>query len=817
MKISYNWLKEYLKTDIHPDDLSIILTNLGLEVEDIEHWESVPGGLSGVVIGRVATCVKHPEADRLSVTTVDLGDGIPLQIVCGAPNVAAGQMVPVATVGTIVYKGDEQLEIKRSKIRGQLSEGMICAEDELGIGSSHEGIMILDPSARPGTPAAEYFKIEKDTVFTIGLTPNRIDSGSHFGVARDVAAFLNLNNSTTPVFPVVEPFRADNKSLVIPIEIENRNDCRRYTGITISGVKVAESPEWLRNRLRSVGQNPINNIVDITNFVLLEMGQPLHAFDADKIEGGRVIVKNMPAKTRFKTLEGTERELSNKDLMICNATEPMCIAGVFGGIDSGVTEATRNIFLESAWFNPVAVRRTSKRHGLHTDASFRFERGADINITVTAIKRAALLIKEIAGGQISSEITDVYPEKAGERIVTIKWCNVDRLIGKEIDRRLIKKILVSLDFIITGEPTTGLTVSVPLYRVDVTREADVIEEILRIYGYNNVEPGEHLNSALTYVLKPDREKAMNTVADMLASNGFAEMMSNSLVPGAWFEENPDFAPESIVKLANPLSSDLNAMRQSLLPGGLSAIAYNLNRQNLNLRLFEFGNCYSGNVSRESVTPVSSFSEKQYLDLFLSGNVTTKNWNSAEYPTDFFHMKSYVEMILTRMGIDTVKTIKEECRVGYYSESISYTLNNMVIASAGKISRDYLSRFDLKQDVYHGHIEWDIVVSLLKTNIIEHKPLPKFPSVRRDLALLLDRSTKFEEIRKIAFSTEKNILREVGLFDVYEHESLGRDKKSYAVSFILRDDRRTLDEKSIEKVMSNLTRIFESSLGAIIRR
>jgi phenylalanyl-tRNA synthetase beta chain len=817
MKISYNWLKEYLKTAIHPDDLSTILTNVGLEVEDVEEWESVPGGLKGVVIGRVASCMRHPEADRLSVTTVDLGDGIPLQIVCGAPNVAAGQMVPVATVGTIVYKGDEQLEIKRSKIRGQLSEGMICAEDELGIGSSHEGIMILDPSAKPGTPAAEYFRIEKDTVYTIGLTPNRIDSGSHFGVARDVAAFLNLQNPVRPVFPSVEPFGPDNANLTIPVEIANTNDCRRYTGITISGVQVAESPEWLRNRLRAVGQNPINNIVDITNFVLLEMGQPLHAFDADKIEGGRVIVRNLPSKTRFKTLEGTERELSNNDLMICNVSGPMCIAGVFGGLDSGVTHLTKNIFLESAWFNPVSVRRTSKRHGLHTDASFRFERGADINITVTALKRAAMLIKEIAGGKISSEITDVYPVRAEERVVSLTWRNIDRLIGKKIDHDLIKKILISLDFVITDEPSAGLTVSVPLYRVDVTREADVIEEILRIYGYNNVEPGEHLNSALTYVPKPDRERAMNTVADMLASNGFSEMMSNSLVPGAWFENNPDFTPDKLVRLANPLSSDLNSMRQSLLPGGLSAVAYNLNRQNMNLRLFEFGNCYTGDMGSDSVPSVSSFIEKQHLDLFLSGSVTTKNWNSGESPTDFFHAKSYVEMVMARMGIDPVRTIKDECKAGYYSESISYSVNNISVASAGKISRDYLNRFDIKQDVYHGHIEWDTVVGLLKNHVTEHKPLPKFPSVRRDLALLLDRNVRFEEIRKIALATERNLLREVGLFDVYEHESLGPGKKSYAVSFILRDDRRTLDEKSIEKVMSNLTRAFESSLGATIRR
>jgi phenylalanyl-tRNA synthetase beta chain len=817
MKISYNWLKDYLKTNIDPDELSAILTNIGLEVEDMEHWESVPGGLKGVVVGKVLSSLQHPEADRLTVNIIDLGDGMPIQVICGAPNVAAGQLVPVATVGTIVFKGNEQLEIKRSKIRGQLSEGMICAEDELGLGSDHDGIMVLDPATRPGTPASEYFKIERDIVYSIGLTPNRIDSGSHFGVARDVAAFLNISGKTRANFPSVEPFTVDNTNLTIPVEIVNITDCRRYSGITISGVKVGESPQWLQNRLKAVGQNPINNIVDITNFVLLEMGQPLHAFDASKIEGGRVIIKNMPAKTKFKTLDGVERELSSNDLMICNSNGPMCIAGVFGGIDSGVTSETQNIFLESAWFNPVSVRRTSKRHGLHTDASFRFERGADINITVTALKRAALMIKEVAGGAISSAIIDVYPEIAPERIVSVKWSNIDRLIGKKIEHDLIKTILLSLDFVITAEAETGLKLSVPLYRVDVTREADVIEEILRIYGYNNVETSEHLNSTLTYVPKPDREKAFNTIADMLAANGFAEMMSNSLVPAAWFEGNEDFAPESMVKLANPLSSDLNVMRQSLLPGGLSAVAYNINRQNLSLRLFEFGNCYSVAKRIDNTLTVKSFSENYDLDLFISGARSIQSWNNGENHTDFFYMKAFVEMVLSRMGVDPALTIKDEHRKGYYSESVSYTINNKVVATAGKISREYMNRFDIKQDTYHGHIEWDYLIGLKKYNQIEHKPLPKFPSVRRDLALLLDKSVKFEDIRNIAFKTERNILREVGLFDVYEHDSLGKEKKSYAVSFILRDDLRTLNEKSIEKVMSNLTRAFESSLGAEIRK
>ncbi|MBE0674773.1 MAG: phenylalanine--tRNA ligase subunit beta [Bacteroidales bacterium] len=817
MKISYNWLKEYLNFSVNPDELSEILTNLGLEVESMEVWESLPGGLRGVVIGKVLTCFKHPDADKLTVTTVDTGGPEPLQIVCGAPNVAAGQKVPVALPGTIVYKGDEQFEIKKSKIRGQNSEGMICAEDELGIGSSHEGIMVLDPSALPGTPASEYFSIETDTIYTIGLTPNRIDSGSHFGVARDVAAYLNLKKETAAKYPSTGNFTVDNSDLVIPVEIENRNDCRRYSGITISGVTVAESPQWLQNRLKSVGMKPINNIVDITNFVLLETGQPLHAFDADKIKGGKVIVRNMPAKSKFVTLDGVTRELSHSDLMICNTREPMCIAGVFGGLESGVMESTRNLFLESAWFNPVTVRRTSKRHTLHTDASFHFERGADINITVTALKRAAVLISEIAGGKISSEIIDVYPVKAAERVVKISYDNVNRLIGKKIEPSVIKKILRSLDFSINAEPSGGLELSVPLYRVDVTREADVIEEILRIYGFNNVETNNHLNSTLSFTEKPDKELTVNTISDMLAANGFSEMMSNSLVPSVWFENNPDFEPANLVILANPLSSDLNAMRQSLLPGGLNAIARNINRQNNNLRLFEFGNCYFLKSDRSVTSPVENYREKFDLDLFITGSRLPKSWNCEEVPSDFYFIRSFVEMVLRRMGVDPDKSEKKSSSKGYFSDSIEYAVSGRTIAVAGNLSSAILEKFDIRQEVFYGHIEWENLFALLRGNQIVHKPLPKYPSVRRDLALIVDSATTFEELRKLAFATERNILREVGLFDVYEHESLGKGKKSYALSFVLRDDLKTLNEKGIDKIMNNLIRTFETSVGAIVRK
>lgn len=817
MKISYNWLKEYTDLPVPPDELSVILTNLGLEVEEVAEWESVPGALKGIVIGKVVECRRHPDADKLTVTRVDTGGPELLQIVCGAPNVAEGQKVPVALPGTMVWKGDQQFEIKRSKIRGELSEGMICAEDELGLGSSHEGIMVLDPSVLPGTPAAEYFRIERDTVFTIGLTPNRIDSGSHYGVARDVAAFFSLRKKTRARFPDLSGFSVDNTLRTIPVDIQNRNDCHRYSGVTISGVKVAESPQWLRNRLLSVGQQPINNIVDITNYVLLETGQPLHAFDAGKIRGSKVVVRNVPDKTRFITLDGEERELSRNDLMICDASGPMCIAGVFGGSDSGVTTSTTSIFLESAWFNPVSVRRTSKRHQLHTDASFRFERGADINITVDALKRAAMLIREIAGGEITSEIIDVWPVTAPEKIVKVTWANINRLTGKAIEHSVIKSILVSLDFIIRDESAEGMTLSVPLYRVDVTREADVIEEILRIYGFNNIETGEHLRSTLSYMKKPDREKACNTIGDMLASNGFFEMMSNSLVPSAWFEANDDFEPARLVMLANPLSNDLNALRQSLLPGGLSAIAWNLNRQNLNLKLFEFGNCYFRNNRESVVSPVDNYTERLVLDLFITGSRLPASWNSPGTAVDLFLMKSYIEMILRRMGTDPLKTVTGSSGKKYYSGSVTWLLGGVEIASAGIISEAYLSRFDIRQEVIHGHINWEAMIASLNTNIIVHKPLPKYPSVRRDLALLVDRSVRFEDLRRLAFSTEKNLLREVGLFDVYEHESLGAGKKSYAMSFVLRDDMRTLNEKGIDKVMNNLIRAFNTEFGAEVRK
>lgn len=818
MKISYNWIKDYLKIDLDPHTLSEILTGIGLEVEGMEEWESVRGGLKGIVIGEVLTCKKHPDADKLSVTTVSTGGPEPLQIVCGAPNVAAGQKVPVALAGTVVFKGEQSLEIKKSKIRGEISEGMICAEDELGLGTAHEGIMILDMDAKPGTPAREYFGIVHDIVYEIGLTPNRIDSGSHFGVARDLAAFLNLNTSNTykALKPSVDDFRPDSFNKAFEVIVENRVDCPRYTGITISDVKIAESPEWLKTRLRAIGLNPISNVVDITNFVQHEIGQPLHAFDADKITGRKVIIRNLPDKTKFVTLDEVERKLSSRDLMICNTEEGMCIAGVFGGKDSGVTSVTKNIFLESAHFNPVSIRKTSKRHGLQTDASFRFERGTDPNITVWALKRAAMLMKEIAGGKITSDIVDIYPEKIGNARVDLSYMNIERLIGKKIEKDTIRRILGLLDINIIREEGDNLVVEVPAYRVDVKLEADVIEEILRIYGYNNVEISDHVNSTLTYFEKPDKENVVNSVSDLLSANGFAEIMCNSLNPAAWYEQDGDFNTDQLVRLANPLSSDLNAMRQSLLFGGLNSIVWNINRQCYDLKFYEFGNCYFRTNPAKNVPVVDDFTERTSLDLFITGKTGKESWNHKTNPTNFFHIKSAAEMVLSRLGINAPVNSDNENTQKYFAESVTYSFNKKPVAEAGKISKSYLAKFDIGQDVYYCHMDWDLIMKIIRNNVISYRELPKFPSVRRDLAMLLDKSVKFGQIREIAYATEKNVIQDIGLFDVYENESLGTNKKSYAVSFILRDNLRTMTDKSIEKTMNNLIRAFENELGARIR-
>ena len=818
MKISYNWIKDYLKIDLDPHKVAEILTGIGLEIEGTEEWESVKGGLEGVVIGEVITSRKHPNADKLTLNTVNIGTGELLNIVCGAPNVAAGQKVPVATPGTFIFRGDERFEIKKSRIRGEMSEGMICAEDEIGLGSSHDSIIVLDPEAVPGTPAAKYFGVVKDFVFEIGLTPNRIDSGSHFGVARDLAAYLNVNQNfkDKAILPDIGSFKPDNREETFDITIENTKDCPRYTGVNIFGVTITESPDWLKNRLRAIGQNPINNVVDITNFVQHEIGQPLHAFDADRITGKKVKVKNLAEKSKFITLDEIERELSSRDLMICNEKEGMCIAGVFGGAKSGVTSSTTNIFLESAYFNPVAIRKTARRHGLQTDASFRFERGADPGITSWALKRAAVMIRDIAGGVLSADIKDVYPEKIKNAVIEVRFRNINRLIGKEIAPGIIKKILGLIEIKIVSESADKLILEIPAYKVDVHKEADVIEEILRIYGYNNIEVDSHVNSTLNYLEKPEKEKIVNTISDALSANGFAEIMCNSLTPAAWFENSPDFDNEQLVRLANPLSSDLNVMRQSLLFGGLSSIAWNINRQNHDLKLYEFGNCYFCRIKDPESVTVDNYFEKTDLDLFISGNTGRQNWNFPATPSDFYFIKSFVELVQQRLGIKPEMVEIGESRKSYFAESLSYSLNNHIIAEAGRISKSCTGNFGIDQDVYYGHIEWDLLLRSIKNHSIKYVELPKYPSVRRDIALLLDKEVKFSQIRALAFRTERNILKDVGLFDVYESDSIGKNKKSYAVSFILQDELRTLTDKNIETVMNSLIEIFKKELGAQIR-
>ncbi len=811
MKISYNWLKDYIKTDLPAIEVAKILTNTGLEVEGIENFESVKGGLEGLVIGKVTSCKKHPNADKLSVTKVDVGTGEDLAIVCGAPNVAQGQKVVVATVGTTLYSGDEEFKIKKAKMRGEPSEGMICAEDEIGLGTSHDGIMVLDDSAQIGTPAKDYFKIESDTVFEIGLTPNRIDGASHIGTARDLAAFLK----SELVKPSVDQFKVDHHNLPIEIEVEDRNACPRYTGVTVSNVTVQPSPGWLQNKLKAIGLKPINNLVDISNFVLHETGQPLHFFDADKIDGNKVIIKTLAEETPFVTLDEVERKLSSEDLMICNKNNGMCIAGVFGGMRSGVTENTKNIFIESAHFNPVYVRKTAKRHDLHTDASFRFERGTDPNITVYALKRAALLIKEMAGGEISSDIVDVYPETVKDYEVELTFKNLKRLIGKEIEKDQVKSILKSLDIKIISESDEKLSLEVPTYRVDVQREVDVIEEILRIYGYNNVEISEHVNSSLSYSQKPDKEKIQNTISDILTANGFNEIMCNSLTKADYYNGLEKYSPGHLVKIYNPLSNDLNVMRQTLLFGGLESIVYNQNRRNPDLKLYEFGNCYYLKSS-ESENPLKKYNEEKHLALFITGNKTEESWMQKEEPTSFFTLKSYVENILERLGFNNHDMVQEEYSSDVLTEGLKYRVNNKELVCFGILPKKLLKSFDIDTDVYFAEFQWDNMVKLSSKNSIRYTEIPKYPEVRRDLALLLDKSVKFAQIKDLAYKSEKKLLKKISLFDVYEGEKLGENKKSYAVSFILQDENKTLTDKQIDKIMNNFIRIFESELKAQIR-
>lgn len=814
MKISYNWLKNYVSTDLPAGEVARLLTDAGLEVESVEKHESVKGGLEGIVIGEVKTCAKHPGADRLSITTVDVGQGAPLHIVCGAPNVAAGQKVLVATVGARLYPTEgEPFEIKKSKIRGEVSEGMICAEDEIGLGASHAGIMVLDDDAKVGTPAKEYFKLEEDHVFEIGLTPNRADAASHIGVARDLVAILqNAGDQARLELPSVNAFETANTGLQIDVAVEDTEACPRYSGVTLSGVTVKESPSWLKNRLLSIGLRPINNVVDITNFVLHELGQPLHAFDADKIAGNKVIVKKLPKGTKFVTLDDVERGLSGEDLMICNGNEEgMCIAGVFGGAKSGVTEQTKNIFLESAYFDAVTIRKTSRHHGLKTDASFRFERGTDPDITVYALKRAALLIAEVAGGKISSEIVDVYPNPIEPFIVPFSYKNCDRLVGKSIERTKIKNIITSLGIEIRAEGSEGLQLAVPPFKVDVQREIDVIEEVLRIYGYNNVEDTASLRSSISYAPKPDKELLQNVVSDLLTYSGFSEIMSLSLTKGDYVANLTSFSAENNVNILNPLSSDLNVLRQTLLFSGLEAIVYNQNRKSSDLRLYEFGNVYK----YDSETKDKPYVENQRLALFTTGRKQAESWNTKNDAEDFYHLKGFVQNVLTRLGLASLK-LEELQDNDIFSGGLAYDKGKRRVVEFGKLNRVLLRRMDISQDVFYADFDWDTVVFLASHHKVEYREVSKFPAVRRDLALMLDKEVKFRDIEQLAYQGERNLLKEVNLFDVYEGDKLEKGKKSYAVSFILQDENATLTDKQIEKIMEKLTKIFSEKLGATLR-
>jgi phenylalanyl-tRNA synthetase beta chain len=806
MKISYNWLKQFIKIDWKSEEIAALLTDLGLEVEMVDKYESVKGGLEGIVVGHVLTCIPHPDADRLKVTTVDLGDGVPVQIVCGAPNVAAGQKVPVATIGTTLYdKEGVAFQIKKGKIRGQESHGMICAEDELGLGESHDGIMILDEALVAGTSAAKVFKIESDEVFEIGLTPNRADAMSHYGTARDLrAGLMQTGVKIELISPSVSNFRVDKRTLKIDVSVENPLLAPRYCGVTISGITVKPSPAWLQNRLRSIGLNPKNNIVDVTNYVLHELGQPLHAFDASKING-KITVKTLPAGTKFTTLDDVERTLHEEDLMICDKNGPLCMAGVFGGKNSGVSENTKDIFLESAYFNPVSIRKSAKRHQLNTDASFRFERGIDPNITQYALKRAALLIQEVAGGEITSDIVDIYPKKIEDFPVVLNFNNVKKIIGQELSKEIIKNILASLEIKVNSVSDAGLGLIIPSYRVDVQREIDVIEEILRVYGYNNIKFSDKLNATVSNAPRTEDYKVQNVVASQLNSQGFHEMMANSLTTSSYVQLSDMLKEEHNVIMLNPLSSDLAAMRQSLLFSGLEALSYNINRRNSDLKFFEFGKSYHKFPS--------GYEEHKHLTMFITGNRNQESWTNAQKPTDFFLFKGYVNAVLERLGIKKTQNLPMTSDV--FSEGIAIGFGTDILVEYGVVKKSILKHFDIKQEVLFADFNWAMILKLL-SNKIKFTEIPKYPEVRRDLSLLLDDNVSFDAVYNLARQTEKSLLKDINLFDVYQGKNLPEGKKSYAVSFTIQDNTKTLTDVQIDKIMSKLQKNLETELGASLR-
>jgi phenylalanyl-tRNA synthetase beta chain len=818
MTISYNWLKNYLNIAISPDEVSLLLTACGLEVESVEKYQSISGGLEGLVIGEVKEREKHPDADRLSVTKVDVGSGELLNIVCGAPNVQAGQKVVVAPVGANLYPSSgDPFEIKKSKIRGVVSEGMLCAEDEIGLGSSHEGIIVLNSEVAVGMSAADYFNVETDYIFEIGLTPNRADAASHYGVARDLAAVLQSNpayshSNSSLSLPSVEGFKVLTSSRKINVDVKDSQACLRYSALTIDGVKVGASPAWLKNRLKSIGVKTINNVVDVTNYVLHELGQPLHAFDADKIKGNQVFVQKLPSGSKFLTLDHIERSLSEQDLMICDQEKPLCIAGVFGGENSGISDTTTSIFLESACFSPVSVRKTSKFHGLKTDASFRFERGTDPDITVYALKRAALLIQEIAGGQISSDVMDFYPAPVEPFKIDFSYERCDNLIGKKIDRAIIKNIIKSLGITITSEGNERLHLAVPPFKVDVQREVDVIEEILRIYGYNNVEIPNQLNASLSYHPKPDKEKLQDLISNFLTDKGFNEIMNNSLVK-AEYAALSEGLDKTVVRILNPLSSDLGVMRQSLLFGGLESLSFNQNRKNSDNKFYEFGKSY--HLVNEAATVVTEkYSEQSHLCLWLSGRKQAENWNSEKQLVDFYDLKSAVIAVLNRLGIANLSY--RETTKDIFAYCLEIVANKQVLVELGLVNLKVAKKFDLTQEVYFADLNWNSIVAHTAKSKVSYKEVSKFPVVRRDLSLLIDAQVKFEQLEQMAFQNEKSLLKEVNLFDIYIGDKLPKGKKSYALSFMLQDEEKTLTDKQIDKVMEKLMKNFEDKFGASLR-
>ncbi|HJD92130.1 MULTISPECIES: phenylalanine--tRNA ligase subunit beta [Bacteroides] len=820
MNVSYNWLKEYVDFDLSPEELAAALTSTGLEIGEVEEVESIKGGLEGLVVGKVLTCVEHPDSDHLHITTVDLGKGEPVQIVCGAPNVAAGQKVVVATLGTVLYDGDNSFKIKKTKMRGVESLGMICSEVEIGVGSDSDGITVLPESVPAGTPAKEYYNVKSDYVLEVDITPNRADGCSHYGVARDIYAYLKQNGIVATLHKHdVKNFEVDNHNLDINVKVENTKACIRYAGLSMTGVTVKESPEWLKERLNSIGVRPINNVVDVTNYILFAYGQPLHCFDADMITTKTVEVKTLPEGTPFVTLDEQERKLSDKDLMICNGNEPMCIAGVFGGLKSGATEKTTNIFIESAYFHPTWVRKTARRFGLNTDASFRFERGVDPNAVIYCLQLAAILIKDLAGGQVSSEIKDFYPTPIEDFRVKLNFDKMNRLVGKEIPTDTVLRIVTSLEMKVLEQSAEGLTLAVPPYRADVHRDVDVIEDIMRIYGYNNIEISTSLKLSLSQKGEEDRSnKLQNLISEQLVGCGFNEIMNNSLTRSALYEDFKRFPAENLVMMLNPLSSDLNSMRQTLLFGGLSSISRNANRRNADLKFFEFGNCYFFDESKKSEGKgLAPYSEGYRLGMWVTGKRVANSWAHPDEDSSVYELKAYVDNVFARLGLAKAAMVEEVFNDELMASGLAYsTHGGKLLAVFGVITKKVTKGFDIDNEVYYAEFNWDELMKATRKNEINFKELPKYPAVRRDLALLLDKSVLFSDIEKVAFKSERKLLKSVSLFDVYEGNKLEAGKKSYAVCFMLQDESKTLNDKSIDKVMTKLIKNLEKELGAQLR-